>query len=177
MKRVLKTMMIVSAAVFFALPAVMSLAAPDVIHIDMAEAYMLEGPGTDYPISIKITDDDPLSVVSHQGDWLEVRKDDGNVGWINRVLLSPDDQARYPGEADETTESNSGGGVLGDIRTGFSAGGDPDLTASAGTRGIGTEDGGSGRGGKDFRAVQYMESFYISDGELDGFIREGGLSK
>lgn len=177
MKRVLKTTMTICMAVFFALPAVMSLAVPDVIHIDMAEAYMLEGPGTDYPISTKITDDDNLTVVSHRGDWLEVRKDDGDVGWINRVLLSPDDQARYPGETDETTANDSGGGVLGDIRTGFSAEGDPDLTASAGTRGIGTEDGGSGPGGKDFRAVQYMESFYISDGELDGFIREGGLSQ
>ena len=171
----MKTATVLGMAMCFALPAVMSLAAPDVIHIDMAEAYMLEGPGTDYPISTKITDDDNLTVVSHRGDWLEVKKSDGDVGWINRVLLSPEDQARYPGEVSDTPENGSGG-VLGDIRTGFSADGDPDLTASAGTRGIGTDNGGSGPGGKDYRAVQFMESFYISDGELDGFIREGGLS-
>ena len=175
MKQLQKTTVIVCMASLLALPAGVCLAAPDVIHIHMAQAYMLEGPGTDYPISCKITDDDPLTVVSHQGDWLEVRKNDGAAGWINRVLLSPDDQARYPGEATDTSPGDSGGGVLGDIRTGFSAEGDPDLTASAGTRGIGTENGGYGPGGKDYQAIQYMESFFISDNELDGFIREGGL--
>jgi len=180
MKRLTKTVTALFLVVLFASFVGVCLAAPDVIHINMAEAYMLEGPGTEYTISCMITDDDPLTVVSHRGDWLEVTMENGATGWIHRMLLSPDDQARYPGDtADTTTDTpsnTSGGGVLDDIRTGFSADGDPDLTASAGTRGIGDENGGSGRGGKDFRAVQYMESFYISDSELDGFIREGGLA-
>ena len=179
MKRSRKTAGVLGMAAYIALSVAVCLAAPDVIHIGMAEAYMLEGPGVEYPISTKITDDEPLTVVSHRGDWLEVRKSDGDIGWINRVLLSPDDQSRYPSDvADTPAESSgggSGGGVLNDLRTGFSADGEPDLTASAGTRGIGTENGAYGPGGKDYRAVQYMESFYISDNELDGFIREGGL--
>jgi hypothetical protein len=163
--------------VLFLVPPVgVCLAAPDVIHINMDEAYMLEGPGTEYAISCMITDDDPLTVVSHRGDWLEVTMENGTAGWIHRMLLTPDDQAKYPGDTADAPAGDSGGGVLDDIRTGFSATGDPDLTASAGTRGIGDDNGGSGRGGKDFRSVQYMESFYISDSELDGFIREGGLA-
>ncbi|MBN1882895.1 MAG: SH3 domain-containing protein [Deltaproteobacteria bacterium] len=175
MKR-LQSITVVLGMVLFLAPTVgVCLAAPDVITIDMAEAYMLEGPGVEYPISCKITDDDPLTVVSHQGDWLEVKKSDGVTGWINRVLLSPEDKARYPGGTADTSPGNSNGSLLDDIRTGFSANGDPDLTASAGTRGIDSADGAYGRGGKDYRSVQYMESFYISENELDGFIREGGL--
>jgi len=175
MKRLQRAATVLSMMLFLVPPVGVCLAAPDVIHIDMAEAYMLEGPGTDYPISCKITSDDALTVLSHRGEWLEVRKKDGTTGWINRVLLSPDDRARYPGEVADTSPGGSGGGILDTVRPGFSATGDPDLTASAGTRGIDAEDGGYGSGWKDYRAVQYMESFYISDGELDGFIREGGL--
>jgi len=173
----MKTILTLTVATLIALPVGVCRAAMDVIRIDMAEAYMLEGPGTEFPISTKITDDDALSVVSHRGDWLEVKMDDGTVGWINRVLLSPEDQTRYPGETKAPPAGDSSGGsLLDDIRPGFTADGDPDLTASAGTRGIGMENGGSGRGGKDYQAIRYMESFFISDSEVDGFIREGGLT-
>jgi hypothetical protein len=173
--------------VLVALAALAGICVPEafpsqVLRIDLPEAYLLEGPGTAYRILCKVTRDEPLTLLAWEGDWFRVRRSNGMIGWLNRVVLSPYDSARYPYTGSESAPitSTTGkadtprGGFLDSIRTGFEGSRDDTLTASAGGRGIMTEEG-SGRYTQDYRAVQYMESIVISDGELDRFIVSGGL--
>jgi len=156
--------------------------AADTIHIGIAEAYMLDGPGTDYRLLCKITQAEPLTLLSWEGDWFFVERQNGVAGWVNRVVLSASDSARYPTSSpggNSTTvkpggHNSSGGSFLDSIRTGFSGSRDDSLTASAGGRGIVSPDD-SGSYSKDYSAVDYMESIVISDGELNSFIMSGGL--
>jgi uncharacterized protein YgiM (DUF1202 family) len=153
-----------------------------VLNIDLPEAYLLEGPGAGYRILCKITRDEALTVLSWEGDWFRVKRPNGMIGWLNRVTLSPDDSASYPGGGRESvpitskTENPvpSEGSFLDRIRTGFKGGRDDTLTASAGGRGIITEMD-SGTYTQDYWAVHYMESIIISDNELNRFIVSGGL--
>ncbi len=156
--------------------------ATESIRIGLPEAYLLDGPGTDYKLLCKVTKDEPLDLLSWEGDWFRVRKPNGVIGWISRVVLSPGDSARFPGGprsgdtagAKPSHNTTSGPSFLDSIRTGFSGNRDDSITASAGGRGIATEDG-SGGSTRDYMAVEYMESVVISDGELYDFIVSGGL--
>ena len=156
--------------------------AADTIRIGIPEAYMLDGPGTDHRLLCRVTKDEPLTLLSWEGDWFMVRRSNGIVGWINRVTLSPGDSARYPNSPRHgnwttekpTTGATGGPSFLDSIRTGFSGTRDDSLTASAGGRGIDAETG-SGTYAQDYSAVEYMESIVISDGELNAFIVSGGL--
>jgi hypothetical protein len=152
--------------------------------IDLPEAYLLEGPGVEYRILCKVTRDEPLTLLSWEGDWFQVRRTSGMTGWLNRVALSPEDSARYPKPGTNMTgppstvgkNDRSRGGFLDRIRTGFKGGRDDTLTASAGGRGIITETD-SGVYAQDYQAVRFMESIVISDYELDRFIVSGGLKR
>jgi hypothetical protein len=156
--------------------------ARDTLRIGLPEAYMLEGPGTEYGLLCKITNNETLTLLSWEGDWFQVRRNNGVVGWISRVVLSASDSARYPGRPtgrDSTGtpaagKDSSGPSFLDSIRTGFSGGTDDSLTASAGGRGIVSADD-SGNYSSDYSAVDYMESVFVSDSEVDSFIRSGGL--
>ena len=155
----------------------------DVLYIDLSEAYMLMGPGAEYTILCKVTRAEPLTVISWEGDWFRVRKQDGTEGWIHRVVFRPEDLAGFqthpvdtgPKETD-TTSVGTQGDFLDSLRSGFMGSGDYSITGSAGTRGIEAESGGGGQF-KDYFAVDYMESFYISDYEIINFIDSGGLSR
>ncbi len=179
MKRCMTALVLLTVLVWVGVPEVFPSQA---LSIDLPEAYLLEGPGTGYRILCKITRDERLSLLSWGGDWFRVRRANGMTGWLNRVTLSPDDSARFPksGRESEPVTSTVGkpdpsrGGFLDSIRTGFEGGRDDTLTASAGGRGIMTE-ANPGAYAQDYRAVQYMESIIISDGELDRFIVSGGL--
>jgi hypothetical protein len=152
------------------------------VHIDLPEAYLLDGPGIGYGIICKITQNEPLALVSWEGDWFQVRRSNGMTGWLSRVALTPDDSARYPngggiggpGTPNAGKTDSAGGSFLDSIRTGFTGGRDDTLTASAGGRGITTETR-PGTYSQDYRAVHYMESIIISDAELHWFIVSGGL--
>lgn len=154
------------------------------LTIDLPEAYLLEGPGGEYRILCKVTGEEPLTLLSWEGDWFQVRRTNGVTGWLNRVTLSPEDSARYPKPGTVTTGPGpttgktrpSRGGFLNSIRTGFRGSHDDTLTASAGGRGIITETD-SGVYAQDYQAVRFMESIVISDYELDRFIVSGGLSR
>jgi hypothetical protein len=156
--------------------------ARDTIRIGLPEAYMLEGPGTDYGLLCKITNNETLTLLSWEGDWFRVRRNSGVIGWINRVVLSASDSARYPGGSSgrgstgkpPAGNDSSGPSFLDSIRTGFSGGTDDSLTASAGGRGIVTVDD-SGTYSSDYSAVDYMESIFVSDAEINSFIVSGGL--
>ncbi len=151
------------------------------LRIGIPEAYLLEGPGTGYRLLCKITQNDPLTLLSWEGDWFRVRRAGGAVGWLNRVTLSPEDSAHYPrtsGVVPPETSTTGGrkpsGGFLDSIRTGFRGGHNDTLTASAGGRGIIAETD-LGAYPQDYRAVQYMESIVIPNDELNHFIVSGGL--
>jgi hypothetical protein len=182
MKRYITVLVVLAALAGICVPEAFP---SQVLRIDLPEAYLLEGPGTAYRILCKITRDEPLTLLAWEGDWFRVRRSNGTVGWLNRVALRPDDSARYPNTGSESapitsTTGTTGkadthrGGFLDSIRTGFKGSRDDTLTASAGGRGIMTEKG-PGTYTQDYRAVQYMESIVISDGELDRFIVSGGL--
>jgi len=167
------------ALVFLSTPSLSA----DVLYIDLSEAYMLMGPGAEYTILCKVTKAEPLTLISWEGDWFKVKKKDGTEGWIHRVVLCPEDTARYQAHASDTGPAGpdaSSGGVQGNfldsLRTGFMGSGDYSITGSAGTRGIDAETGGGGHF-KDYFAVDYMESFYISDYEIINFIDSGGLNR
>jgi len=179
MKRCIRAFIIVAVFLWVYMP----LAFPsDMLGIGIPEAYMLEGPGTGYRLLCKITQNDPLTLLSWEGDWFQVRRAGGTVGWLNRVTLSPEDSARYPNRAgtnspgSPTTDRTkpSRGGFLDSIRTGFGGGRGDTLTASAGGRGIITETD-LGTYVQDYRAVRYMESIVVSDDEFAHFIVSGGL--
>ncbi len=179
MKRRITILVLVIAFVMVASPGAFAFRT---IHIDLPEAYLLDGPGIGYGIICKITQNEPLTLVSWQGDWFQVRRSNGMTGWLNRVALTPDDSARYSngGGIGESGTPNAGKtdspgrSFLDSIRTGFTGSRDDTLTASAGGRGITTETG-PGRDYQDYRAVHYMESIIISDAELHRFIVSGGL--
>ncbi len=179
MRRRITTLVFLAAFLWVWSPEVF---ASPVITIDLPEAYLLEGPGAGYRILCKITRDEALTLLSWEGDWFRVRRPNGTVGWLNRVTLSPEDSARYPGTGGKPEPvvstpgktKSSGGGFLDSIRTGFKGNPDNTLTASAGGRGIITETD-SGVYARDYWAVEYMESIIISDDELNRFIVSGGL--
>lgn len=155
----------------------------DVLYIDLSEAYMLKGPGAEYNILCKVTKAEPLTLINWEGDWFKVKKQDGTEGWIHRVVFRPEDTARYqayPVDTGPIETDTSSGGTQGDfldsLRTGFMGSGDYSITGSAGTRGIEAETEGGGHF-KDYYAVDYMESFHISDHEIINFIDSGGLNR
>lgn len=179
MKRCMAILVLFAAFIWVGAPGAF---ASRTITIDVPEAYLMAGPGADYRVICKITRSEPLTVLSRQGDWFRVRRANGMTGWLNRVALAPEDCARYADSGAETTPgpSTTGkndsprGGFLDSIRTGFKGGKDDTLTASAGGRGIITEDD-STTYARDWWAVQFMESIVITDDELDRFIVSGGL--
>jgi len=167
------------ALVFLSTPALSG----DVLYIDLSEAYMFTGPGVDYTVLCKVTKAEPLTVISSEGDWFRVRKQDGTDGWIHRFVFRPEDTAGYqahPVDTSPTGPDTSSGGVQSDfldsLRTGFMGSGDYSITGSAGTRGIDAGEEGGGQS-KNYYAVDYMESFYISDYEIINFIDSGGLNR
>ena len=179
MKRYLAALVLVAAFIWVGGPEAFGYRA---LTINLPEAYLLEGPGADYRILCKITRDEPLTVLSWEGDWFRVRRTNGMIGWLSRVTLSPEDSARYPSKGKDTAptgpttgRTNSSGGFLDSIRTGFEGGHDSTLTASAGGRGIVTEND-SGSYVQDYQAVWFMESIVISRNELNRFIANGGLN-
>jgi uncharacterized protein YgiM (DUF1202 family) len=155
----------------------------DVLYIDLSEAYMFTGPGVDYDVLGKVTKDEPLAVISCEGDWFRVRKGDGTDGWIHRFVFRPEDTAKYQAHpvdtgppVPDTSPGETTGDFLDSLKTGFMGSGDYSITGSAGTRGIEVEEGGGGQS-KNYYAVDYMESFYISDYEIINFIDSGGLNR
>ncbi len=147
----------------------------DCIYIKTPEAYLLSGPGTEHRILCKITKSDPLIVIYWKGDWFQVEKVDGTQGWINRVVISSADSEKYPVYTAEpprrTNES-----ILDRLKHGFKGSGDNSITASAGGRGI-NESENFGGYHKDFESVEFMESIFIPDYEIQNFIDAGGLKK
>jgi len=143
--------------------------AGDTIYIALSEAYLLEGPGTEYSILAKVTDHDPLALISVNGDWFEVQKRDGVIGWLHRIVLSHETVARY-----SPPERSPRGSFLDTLRPHFEGGDNPSITGSAGSRGIGAESE-SGGFPQDYFAVHYMESFVVTDDEIRDFIIAGGL--
>jgi len=179
MKRYLAVLVLFAAFIWVCGPEAFGYRA---LTINLPEAYLLEGPGTDYRILCKVTRDEPLTLLSWEGDWFRVRRTNGMTGWLNRVTLSPEDSARYPNKGTNTAptgsttgKGNSTGGFLDSIRTGFEGGHDSTLTASAGGRGIVTETD-SGPYVQDYQAIWFMESIVISRHELNRFIAGGGLN-
>jgi hypothetical protein len=157
--------------------------AREIMFIDVAEAYILEGPGTEYGIISRVTPDEPLTLISVQGDWFEIMRGDGLVGWIHRVVLSPEISERYPGEFHGVDSNSLGsspgessGSFLDTIKPGFKGSDDYSITGSAGTRGIDVVEEG-GNYGRDYSAVEYMESFYIPPYQIEEFIETGGLNR
>ncbi len=155
----------------------------DYIYIDTPDAYMLNGPGTEYRILGKIKKNDPLIVLYWKGDWFQVEKQDGTGGWINRVVLSKNDSDKYPvyiadppKNGTDASKKGSDGNLLDKLKHGFKGSGDGSITASAGGRGIGESDN-LGFYFEDFESVQFMESITISDYEMNDFINTGGLKK
>jgi hypothetical protein len=148
----------------------------DYIYIRTPDAYLLSGPGTEYRILGKITRTDPLIVIYWRGDWFQVEKVDGTVGWINRVVLTNADSEKYPVYIAETPNRRTDENLLDRLKHGFKGSGDNSITASAGGRGIDESDGFGGYH-KDFESVRFMESILIPDYEIKDFIDAGGLKK
>ena len=155
----------------------------DHIYIDTPDAYILSGPGTEYRILGKINRSDPLIVLYWKGDWFQVEKEDGAVGWINRVVLSKSDSDEYPVYVADpprndtnTSKKESDGNFLDKLKHGFKGSGDNSITASAGGRGIDESDN-SGSFFEDFESVGFIESIIITDYEIKDFINAGDLKK
>ena len=155
----------------------------DYIYINTPDAYLLSGPGTEYRILGKINRSAPLIVLYWKGDWFQVEKKDGTVGWINRVVLSKADSDQYPvyiadppKNSTDTSKKGSDGSLLDKLKHGFRGSGDNSITASAGGRGI-DENDNSGSFFEDFESIMFMESITITDYEIDDFINSGGLKK
>jgi hypothetical protein len=181
MKKCMTTLIVAASLLWIYAPWAV---AHDVLRIAIPEAYLLDGPGAEYRLLCKVSQNEPLTLLSWEGDWFKVRRAGGTVGWLNRVTLSPEDSGRYPrttgtissGSPTNGSTRPSSGGFLDSIRTGFSGRRDDSLTASAGGRGIMTETD-LGDYEQDYRAVHYMESIVVSNDELNHFIVSGGLAQ
>ena len=46
-----------------------------------------DGPGNDYPSIAKVRKGDKLTIVEQSGEWVKVRSENNQVGWINNRVL------------------------------------------------------------------------------------------
>lgn len=156
----------------------------ETINITVPVCYLMDGPGNNYKVLSKATRDEPLTLISYQGNWFQVMKTNGVIGWVHRDVLAEDISRKYPGPADESryepTDKPSGdafGDFLDTIEDGFMGESDNDLTGSVGVRGVDEEwTDDPGYYSDNYSAVDFMESIYISTPELTEFIKEGRLN-
>jgi len=109
-----------------------------------------------------------VEVLSRDGNWIEVKTSAGTKGWVFANKLS----ASRPSAGNDTLTR------LGQSMRGTDASA---TTASAGARGLDkASEGYANRTGisqRDRDAVDRMTTYQISDGEIEEFLREGGLGE
>lgn len=56
------------------------------VSINVREANMRAGPGTEHPVRWSLSKGYPLQVVARRGEWLQVRDFERDSGWVHRRL-------------------------------------------------------------------------------------------
>jgi uncharacterized protein YgiM (DUF1202 family) len=61
---------------------------PRIIYVKWPTTSLREGPGTDFKTLIDIKKGTALSILEDKGQWLRVRLEDGQEGWIGKATTS-----------------------------------------------------------------------------------------
>lgn len=133
----------------------------EVRYISSQKAKLLKAPQFKAEVITQLTKGEQIEVTSSKGSWLQVNTQNNQQGWISKFLTKtnpPTDRITVlPGEEDNQ---------LKDVRRRTSA-----LTTAAAARGLAARSANdqSAKHKEDKEAVKYMESFDISDSDLDVF--------
>jgi uncharacterized protein YgiM (DUF1202 family) len=145
-----------------------ALPAEKIAVVKVARANIRSGPGTGYPAIHAFVQGDRLTVLEESGAWLRIKLPREGQGWVFRDLVTLEEPATA------TPPASSGGGILDSLKRGFTSSRQTEMTAAAGSRGLGEESGDAGAG-IDYAAVKRMEEPGPTPEQVRAFIREGGL--
>lgn len=135
-------------------------ATADIRYVSSINAKLLDKPSFKAELIKKLSKGTKLSISEKKGTWLKVKTDDATSGWVSKFLTNakpPTDRASVL-----TGEKNN---HIKNIHRRTSA-----ITTAAAARGLASKASASTSDLPiDVKAVRYMESFTISDTELDKF--------
>ncbi len=57
------------------------------VIVKKTRCHVRSGPGTNFDIVFDVEKGVPLKVLKHKGDWIKVRHEDGDEGWIHGSLV------------------------------------------------------------------------------------------
>lgn len=135
--------------------------AEEIRYVSSLKAKLLEAPQFKAPLVAQLNKGDQVFVKKQQGVWLQVSTTSGASGWVSKFLTKttpPTDRVTVlPG-----TDENQ----LKDVRRRTSA-----LTTAAAARGLAAKSARdtSSKYKDNKEAVKYMESFKISEADLNAF--------
>jgi N-acetylmuramoyl-L-alanine amidase len=155
------------AALLVALSLGLALAAEMTAVVKVDKANVRSGPGTGYPAMTTFSAGTKIRILETSGDWYRVALPREGQGWIYKDMVTLDSSPKA---------ESSGGGLLDSLKRGFTASRQEQMTATAGSRGLGEGEGGSSSMAVNWEAVKRMEALTIPPGEVEAFIREGKLS-
>ncbi len=173
-----------------ALAALLLLAAPipsraveKTAVVKVTRANVRSGPGTGYPAIHAVEEGERLTVIEESGDWIRIKLPREGQGWIYKDMVrleaaaassAPASSSSTQTAAASSSGGSEGGGILGSLKRGFTSSRQDEVTAAAGSRGLGEESGGGSRAA-DYEAVKRMEALHPAPEQVRAFIRDGGL--
>ncbi len=170
-----------SLAAAVCLPAAPAGAADRTLVIKVAKANVRSGPGTGYPVVTGMDQGTRLKILEQSGDWFRIPLPREGFGWVYKEVVTIEEAgssaSASTGTASSQTQgssSGSGGGLFDSLKKGFLGSRQSEMTAAAGSRGLG-EEGGKEGGTADAGAVTKMEQYTVGADRIRRFISEGGL--
>lgn len=141
-----------------------ALANEEQLFVSSAQARLMSEPHFRAELVLELARGDAVVVFEHQGAWLRVGVGSGEHGWISRMLTSSS-----PPMERVTVLTGEEENSLRDVRRRTSA-----ITTAAAARGLASsrrQQEETGLHPSNYAAVDWMETFEVSEAELDIFMQ------